>query len=46
MRTLRVLRQITKNEDWLALIIGLALAFLVGIGVLREIPWPVFGWLA
>lgn len=33
------------GEDWLALIIGLALAALVWIGVIVKIPWPVFGWL-
>ena len=45
METSRVLRQVAQNEDWLALIIGLALALLAGIGVLIDIPWPVFGWL-
>jgi hypothetical protein len=45
MGTSRVLQQVMKNEDWLALIVGLVLALLVGVGVLREIPWPVFGWL-
>ena len=36
---------VTLGEDWLALIIGLTLALLVWIGVIVEIPWPVFGWL-
>ena len=45
MGTSRVLRQVAQNEDWLALIIGLALALLAGVGVLVTIPWPVFGWL-
>ena len=45
MRTSEVLRKAVQSEDWLALIIGLALALLTGIGVLVNIPWPVFGWL-
>lgn len=40
-----MLRKVGQNEDWLALIIGLMLALLTGIGVLLKIPWPVFGWL-
>ncbi len=45
MGTSEVLKKVGQNEDWLALIIGLALALLVGIGVLGKIPWPMFGWL-
>jgi len=41
----RVWQKIARSEDWLALVIGLALALLAGIGVLFDIPWPVFGWL-
>ena len=41
----KVLKQVVQSEDWLALVIGLALALLAGIGVLFDIPWPVFGWL-
>ena len=45
MGTSEVLRKVAQSEDWLALIIGLALALLTGVGVLVNIPWPVFGWL-
>ena len=45
MEVSRILRQVAQNEDWLALLIGLTLALLVGIGVLVKVPWPVFGWL-
>jgi len=41
----KVLKQVVQSEDWLALVIGLALALLAGIGVLFDIPWPLFGWL-
>lgn len=33
------------GEDWWALIIGLVLAALVWVGLIGEVPWPVFGWL-
>ncbi|HOU11973.1 MAG TPA: hypothetical protein PKZ84_02570 [Anaerolineae bacterium] len=45
MGTSELLRKVVQSEDWLALIIGLALALLTGIGVIGNIPWPVFGWL-
>ncbi|GEM_PF-4718790 len=41
----KLLAQIVQNEDWLALLIGLALAALVGIGVIVRVPWPLFGLL-
>lgn len=45
MGTSKVLQHVVQSEDWLALIIGLALALLTGLGLLINIPWPVFGWL-
>ncbi len=45
MGTSKILKQAVQSEDWLALIIGLTLAWLAGVGVLVKIPWPVFGWL-
>ena len=45
MGTSKVLQHVVQSEDWLALIIGLALALLAGLGLLVNIPWPVFGWL-
>ncbi len=45
MGTSKILKQAVQSEDWLALIIGLALALLTGLGLLINIPWPVFGWL-
>lgn len=33
------------SEDWLAVIIGLLLALLVGVGWITRVPWPLFGWL-
>lgn len=33
------------SEDWIAVILGLALALLVGVGLVSKIPWPLFGWL-
>lgn len=45
MGTSKVLQYVVQSEDWLALIIGLALALLSGLGLLVNIPWPVFGWL-
>lgn len=32
------------NEDWRAVIVGLALVILVWIGVIAKVPWPIFGW--
>jgi hypothetical protein len=34
------------NEDWLSVIIGLALVVLIAIGVLGGLPWPAFGWFS
>ncbi len=31
------------SGDWLAVIIGLGLAFLVWMGVITNVPWPLFG---
>ena len=31
------------GEDWIAVIIGLVLVVLVRIGVIANIPWPLFG---
>ena len=33
------------STDWWAVIIGLALAGLVWIGALTNVPWPLFGFL-
>ncbi len=33
------------SEDWWAVIIGLGLAFLVWIGAITSVPWPLFGLL-
>ncbi len=33
------------GEDWIAVIIGLALTALVWIGAIKTVPWPLFGWL-
>ncbi len=32
------------GEDWLSVIIGLALVALAWVGVVRGVPWPLFGW--
>ena len=32
------------SEDWLAVIIGLALVALVWLGVIGRVPWPLFGF--
>jgi hypothetical protein len=31
------------SEDWQAVIIGMGLALLVWLGVIKSIPWPLFG---
>ena len=36
-------KQRALSEDWLSVVIGLALVALVWIGVLGKIPWPLFG---
>ena len=33
------------GEDWLAVIVGLALVLLTWIGVIVEAPWPLLGFL-
>jgi hypothetical protein len=33
------------STDWWAVIIGLALAGLVWLGVITNVPWPLFGIL-
>ena len=33
------------SEDWLAVIIGLGLVALVWLGVITNVPWPLFGFL-
>jgi hypothetical protein len=33
------------STDWWAVIIGLALAGLVWIGAIADVPWPLFGLL-
>jgi len=32
------------SEDWVAVIIGLGLVALVWIGVIADVPWPLFGF--
>ena len=31
------------GEDWLAVIVGLILVALIWIGLITEVPWPLFG---
>jgi hypothetical protein len=33
------------NEDWLSVIIGLAITALIWVGVLGKLPWPIIGFL-
>jgi hypothetical protein len=33
------------SEDWLTVIVGLILVFLTWVGVITEVPWPLFGFL-
>lgn len=33
------------GEDWIAVIIALGLVLLVWIGVITNVPWPLFGFL-
>ncbi|MEW5826021.1 MAG: hypothetical protein AB1778_04250 [Candidatus Bipolaricaulota bacterium] len=33
------------HEDWLAVLVGLVLVLLAGLGFLSRVPWPLFGWL-
>lgn len=33
------------SEDWLAVVIGLCLVVLVWLGVIVNVPWPLFGFL-
>jgi hypothetical protein len=33
------------SEDWLAVIVGLALVILTWVGVITEVPWPLLGLL-
>jgi hypothetical protein len=33
------------SEDWLSVIIGLAMVVLIWINVLPSIPWPILGFL-
>jgi len=45
MKKIQFTEQLTSlNEDWQALIVGLALVLLVWIGVIAKVPWPIFGW--
>ncbi|MCX6093635.1 MAG: hypothetical protein NTY63_02270 [Candidatus Bipolaricaulota bacterium] len=32
------------SEDWLAVLIGLAVVLAVALGGLAKVPWPLFGW--
>ena len=34
------------NEDWMSVIVGLAIVVLVWIGILGKPPWPLFGWFS
>ena len=38
-------KSVGLSEDWLAVIIGLGLAALVWLGVIANVPWPLFGFL-
>jgi hypothetical protein len=33
------------NEDWMSVILGLAITVLVWVGVLGSLPWPLIGFL-
>ncbi len=33
------------GEDWLAVIVGLILVLLTWVGVITDVPWPLFGFL-
>jgi hypothetical protein len=30
------------SEDWMAVIVGLAVVVLIWIGILGSLPWPLF----
>ncbi len=38
-------RSFTLNEDWLAVVIGLTLVALTWVGIIIEVPWPLWGFL-
>ena len=35
--------RVRLSEDWLSVIIGLALLLLIWLGAIAEVPWPLFG---
>jgi len=38
-------RLLDLGEDWLSVLVGLLLVVLAWLGVIGNVPWPLFGFL-